>query len=199
MLRCCQARAGVAVPSVVGDVDEHFGSLLGVLAHLVGEDGLVTDEGAVGVTAGGEDGAMSARIKRAYFVEKAPRKEEELLEGNVLAERNEMHLVIAARELSLRRNKGGRVIHVVAARISRSSIDAYVAHDDGCFRRAGQGRHRAAKDRIIHLKRCWRLRPDDQVRRRRQRSVGTYSRHRCMSSNRTTDCVPDSSGIPKRK
>src|SRR6185437_14655763 len=124
-------RAGVAVPAVVGDVDENFGSLLGVLANLIGKDGLVADKGAVSMAAGGEDSAMNAWIEGAYFVEKTLGEEEELFERDVLAERNEMHLVIATRELPLRRNKGGGVIHVVAARISGSSIDAYVANDDG--------------------------------------------------------------------
>ncbi len=41
--------AGVAVPAVVGDVDQNFSAQLGELADLVAEDGLVADEGSVGV------------------------------------------------------------------------------------------------------------------------------------------------------
>ncbi len=39
--------AGVAVPAVVADVDEHLRAQLRKLAHLIGEDGFVADEDAV--------------------------------------------------------------------------------------------------------------------------------------------------------
>jgi hypothetical protein len=39
--------AGVAVPAVVADVDQHLGAQAGELAHLVGKDGLVADEDSV--------------------------------------------------------------------------------------------------------------------------------------------------------
>ncbi len=39
--------AGVAVPAVVADVDEDFGTELSEVANLVGEDGFVADEDAV--------------------------------------------------------------------------------------------------------------------------------------------------------
>ena len=56
--------AGVAVPSVVGDVDEDVGPCLSEVADLVAEDGLVADEGAVGVAACVEDGALLCRVRR---------------------------------------------------------------------------------------------------------------------------------------
>ena len=56
--------AGVAVPAVVGDVDQDIGALLGELADLVAEDGLVADEDAVGVAVGFEDGALLTADRR---------------------------------------------------------------------------------------------------------------------------------------
>src|ERR1700678_4474334 len=76
--------AGVAVPSVVGDVDEGFGSVLGELTDFVAEDGLVTDECAIGVATGFEDCAFPARLEEANFVEEAFCEEEELFVGDVL-------------------------------------------------------------------------------------------------------------------
>ena len=73
--------AGVAVPAVVGDVDEDVGALLGELADLVAEDGLVADEDAVGVAAGGEDGALLAGFEEPDFVEEIFAKKKSSLKG----------------------------------------------------------------------------------------------------------------------
>src|SRR5207302_6913614 len=77
--------AGVAVPAVIGDVDQDIGALLGEMADFVAEDGFVADEGSVGVAACGEDGALLAGFEETYFVEETLREEEELFVGNVLA------------------------------------------------------------------------------------------------------------------
>src|SRR5258705_10940445 len=88
--------AGVAVPAVVGDVDQDIGSLLGEMADLVAEDGFVAYEDSVGVAACFEDGALLAGFEETYFVQQTPGEEEELFVGNVLAEGDEMHLVVVA-------------------------------------------------------------------------------------------------------
>src|SRR5665213_2317306 len=52
--------AGVAVPAIVGDVDEDVCALQNKETHLVRKGGLVADEGAVVVAIVGEDGAVGA-------------------------------------------------------------------------------------------------------------------------------------------
>src|ERR1700744_492477 len=126
--------AGVAVPAVVGDVDEYVGTLLGEMADLVTEDGFVADEDAVGVAAGGEDGAVRAWLEGAYFVEEIFGEEEEFFEGDVLAEGNEVHLVIVADEGAVGIDEGGSVVRRVAGFIGRVRLEADVADDDGSLR-----------------------------------------------------------------
>src|SRR5882757_8778354 len=106
--------AGVAVPAVVGDVDQDIGSLLRELADFVSEDGFVTDEGSVGVTACFEDGALFAGFEETYFVQKTLCEEEELFVGNVLAKGDEMHLVVMACEGTVGSDKRGAVVERVA-------------------------------------------------------------------------------------
>src|SRR5579859_3259414 len=52
--------AGVAIPSVVADVDQHFSAELREVAHLVGEDGFVADEDAVAM-------ALVVRVDQAKY------------------------------------------------------------------------------------------------------------------------------------
>src|ERR1700735_5241817 len=101
--------AGVTVPAVVRDVDENVGSLLCEVTDLVAEDGLVADEHAVGVAPGFEDGALFAGFEVACVVEQALCEEEEVLEGDIFAERNQMHLVVVTCEDAIRGDKGGAV------------------------------------------------------------------------------------------
>ena len=57
-------RAGVAVPAVVADVDQHLGAQLRELAHLVGKDRLVADEDAVAMAVEAKDLALAPRVNR---------------------------------------------------------------------------------------------------------------------------------------
>jgi len=56
--------AGIAVPSVVADVDQHLGAETRELADLVGKDRFVTDEDTVAVAVETEDFALIAGVKR---------------------------------------------------------------------------------------------------------------------------------------
>src|SRR5260221_14586707 len=68
-------RAGIAIPPVIGDIDQHLRSLLYELPHLIAEDRLITDKGAVGMAASRKDGSLLSGIKGAYLVEQVLRKE----------------------------------------------------------------------------------------------------------------------------
>src|SRR5579871_1719700 len=94
--------ARVAIPSIIGDIDQHLGPHLRKLAHLIGKDGLVADESSIGMAIGGEDGTLLAGIEEANLGEETLGEEEEVLIGDVLAKWDEMHLVVTANELALR-------------------------------------------------------------------------------------------------
>ena len=143
--------AGVAVPAVVGDVNEDFGTLFGEFANLVAKDGLVADEGSVGVAARGEDDSVLAGIEGARFVEQTLCEEEKFLERDVLAEGDEVHLVVAGYEFPLRADEGGGVEEVVAAWVVSGAVSADVACDDGRAGLAGEIRHREAELRVVFL------------------------------------------------
>jgi hypothetical protein len=87
---------GVAIPAVVGDIDEYLRVIFHELADLVAEDGFVTDEDTIGVAIAMEDGAVGAAVHIAGPGGKLLREEEEVFEGNVLTPWNKVDLVIAA-------------------------------------------------------------------------------------------------------
>ena len=155
--------AGVAVPAVVGDIDEHIGSLLGEMADFVAEDRFVADEDTVGVTARREDGLVGARLEGAYFVEEIFCEEEEIFEGDVLAKGNEMHLVVVADEGAVSVDEGGAIVRDVTRLGGRVRLEAGVTGNDGGLRCAGKVRHGSAELWVDVLKRCGRFRPDDEV------------------------------------
>lgn len=155
--------AGIAIPAIVGDVDEHLRSLLNILANLVGKDGFITDESPIGMAVRGEDDTVSAGIEGAYFVEQTLCKEKEALEGNVLAKRNQVHLVVASSKISVRRDKRCGVEKFVSTGICIAAVDTDVADDNGSAGFAGERRERIAERRILLLKRRGRLGPDNKV------------------------------------
>src|SRR5437868_3884269 len=106
--------ARVTVPAIVGDVDQDIRAFPGETADLVAEDGLVTDEDSVGVAPAGEDFPLLAGFEETYFAEKTLCEEEELFVGDVLAEGNQMHLVVLAREGAVWGDEGRPVVHDVA-------------------------------------------------------------------------------------
>ncbi len=72
-------RAGVAVPAVVADVDEHLGAEPRELADLVGKDRFVADEDAVAMaTFRAEDLALVAAIEPRDFAGELARKEQQI-------------------------------------------------------------------------------------------------------------------------
>src|ERR1035437_5420831 len=88
--------AGVSVPGVVADVDQHLGAEAGELADLVGKDRFITDEDSVAVTVQEKDLALLAAIEPGDFSGEFAGEEKQLLERNILTERNEVNLVVAA-------------------------------------------------------------------------------------------------------
>ncbi len=102
--------AGIAVPAVIGDVDEDVGPLLGEMANLIAKDRFVADEDSVGVTARGEDSLVRAGFEGAYFVEEIFCEEEEIFERDVFAEGHEMHLVVVTDEGAIWVDKGCAVV-----------------------------------------------------------------------------------------
>ena len=86
--------AGVAVPAVVRDVDEDLGAFGGELADFAGEDGFVADEDAEFVVSGSERGARGAMGKIANRFGESGGEREDVAEGDVLAEGDEMDFVV---------------------------------------------------------------------------------------------------------
>ncbi len=140
MLRCCQAALVSPYQPSLEMLTRTSAPFELVLADLVGEDRLVADEDAVGVAAGGEDLAVAAGIEGADLVEEVLGEEEELLEGDVFAEGDEVHLVVAAGEGAVGGDEVGGVVEQVAAIfagvgvVGADAVDADVADDD---RRSG--------------------------------------------------------------
>jgi hypothetical protein len=154
MLRCCHA-------ALVSPYQPSLEMLM--RTDLVAEDGLVADEDAVSVAAGGEDGALGARLKGADFVEEIFGEEEELFEGNVLAEGDEVHLVVVTVEGAVGVDEGGAVVGGVAGFVRGVGLEADVSHDDGGLRRSSQGRHGGAELWVYVLERRGGLGPDDEI------------------------------------
>src|SRR5579862_2244347 len=71
LVQVLRVGATVAVPSVIGNVDEDLRALIGELADFVGEDGFVTDENAELFAAGIEGLARHSMSEFADFLGEA--------------------------------------------------------------------------------------------------------------------------------
>ena len=80
--------AGVAVPAVVGEVDEDLCTVAGEVADFVAEDGFVTDEGAEPVTARLEHPAFMPALEIDKLMRELLCKERKIPVGDVFAKRN---------------------------------------------------------------------------------------------------------------
>src|SRR5438105_11945711 len=84
-----------AVPTVIGDVHQHFGSALREETDLLGKDRFVTDEYSHLVAIEIEDCPLSARSEIPNVLSDLASKGKETLEGHIFAERHQMDLVVA--------------------------------------------------------------------------------------------------------
>src|ERR1035438_4862906 len=86
--------AGVAVPAVVGDVDQYLRPVLRKEAYLVGEDRLIADEEAESVAAGLKHLALLSALEIDELVRELLREEEQVAVGDVFTEGHEVNLVV---------------------------------------------------------------------------------------------------------
>src|SRR5277367_7149038 len=99
-------RACVAVPAIVGDVDEDLGSIHGELAYFIGKDRFIADEDTEGVSTCAEDLAILAAVEVVDLLSEVFREEEDIAVRDVFAKRHEMNLVVAANDIAVGRSKG---------------------------------------------------------------------------------------------
>src|SRR3984885_5869053 len=89
-------RAGVAVPAVVRDVDQHPGALLYEQPYLIAENLFVTDEDTKAVAIGGEDHAPPSMGHVAGRLGQVFGKGKKSLIRYVLSPRDQVNLVVTA-------------------------------------------------------------------------------------------------------
>ena len=88
--------ARIAVPTIVADIHQHLGAQASELPHLVGKNSLIADEDAVAMSIEVEDFALLAACKLSDSSGELARKEQKVLEGDVLSKRHEVDFVVAA-------------------------------------------------------------------------------------------------------
>src|SRR5579883_3495993 len=102
--------SGIAVPAIVGDVDEDLRALCRQLADFVGEDRFVADEDAKLLGSGPERGARGAARKVADSLGQASGESEDGGERDILAERHEVDLAVTAVPGAGGTDEGGGVV-----------------------------------------------------------------------------------------
>ena len=138
MFRCCKRCGRVAVPSVVGDIDEHFCAVKRELPYLVGEDRLVTDEDSDLHVPGIEWHATAAASEGTDLAGERLGEGDEILEWNEFAERYQMDFVVARDPLPAGCDQRSRVEDVRRPIAIASVINAHRPGDDVGIRRARQ-------------------------------------------------------------
>ena len=98
---------GVAVPAVVREVHQDVGATEGELANFVAKDGFVTDERPKSMVAGVEQRARVSGREVPCIGQQAAREKEDALEGDVLAERHQVHLGVVAGQAAVRLDESG--------------------------------------------------------------------------------------------
>jgi len=169
--------AGVAVPAIVREVDQHLRAETGKLANLVGEDRLIAEEDAVAMAIEAEDLALGSAAHLANVAGEGAGKGEQFMEGHILAEGNEVDFVVAAQGCAVRVDdqRGVVALHRV---FCFGESNAFSTDDQRSLRRGGHIVHRCLKARISFKIRRGRLRPCDQVRVRRVRRADNLALRR---------------------
>src|SRR5437588_6382823 len=101
-LQVLPGRAGLAIPEIIGDIDEHLSAVGGELAYFTGKDRFIADENAIASAVQVEDLALRSRSKVPDFARQLFSEKQEFLQGHIFAEGHQMDLVIATYHLALR-------------------------------------------------------------------------------------------------
>src|SRR5215469_3777512 len=148
-------RRGLAEPAVIRNHDQQFGTLLRELPHQIRENTLVADRRRNLVSVHLTDRVLGSGYKLTHLACQAFGKEKQGLEGNILPERNQMHLVIAGKPDAVRTKERGAVRWRIAG-----SID--VPDQEIGTELSGDLPHACAKPLIGEVERRWCFRPNDQ-------------------------------------
>src|SRR5579863_9454662 len=156
--------ATVAVPSVIGNVDENRRAPIGELAHFIGEYGFVADEQAEPLVSRIQRLARRAMLKLADLFRQAAGKRKYAWKRKVLSERHQMSLVVPRRPLAARTDQRGGVEERAGLR-TRGRIRRGSDGSDDCPG-VGVASHRTpgfAEPCIVGEKWRGRLWPYDQI------------------------------------
>src|SRR5579872_6176179 len=140
-----------AKPSVIGDVHQHLGAIVGKVPYLVAEYRFVADEGAELVSADIKDLALGSTGKVANIARELVCEPEEILIWDILSPGHEVNLIVPRREVTLRRHQTGGVEHVVAVRLA-SGNETYISKNQIGVAIECKARHPIAKAGIVLLK-----------------------------------------------
>ncbi len=168
MFRCCHgALVSPYQPSSLM-LTSTSAPISGKVADLVGKDGFVADEDAVAMTrpvlCGKEkDAAVGSAREVADPAGELVGKDEQIFEGNVFAERNEVDLVVAADAASVGSDDHGGVVIVPGLKVGRVFV-ADAADNHWRLHRSSQSGDRMLEARIGLEERRRRLGPDNEIR-----------------------------------
>src|SRR6185312_14259547 len=85
----------LAIPSIVGDIDQDLGAVGNELAYFIRKDRFITNDHSEFGAAEIEDAALRAAREVSHFTSQLAGEEEKLFERHVFAEGDQMNLVIA--------------------------------------------------------------------------------------------------------
>src|ERR1039457_2300746 len=97
-------RTGIAVPPVIADVYKHLSAQLRELANLIRKDRLITDEYPITMSVESKHLSLLTASEPRHTASKFMCEEEQLLKRNILAKWNEVDLVIASHQRTVRPN-----------------------------------------------------------------------------------------------
>src|SRR5665213_3591936 len=103
--------AGIAIPAIIGNINQNVRALLYKRAYCVGENRLVPYEHSVAMTVRRKYHPVFSRCHMAHLVRQRSCKGQQLWERRVFAKRDQMHLVVATNKHSIWGNKCGGVKH----------------------------------------------------------------------------------------
>src|ERR1700761_4814107 len=127
-------RTRVAIPAIIGNIDQHFRSVFREQAYFVAENFLVADEDTKAMAASRKDHAPPAVGHVASLLGQVPGEGEKVLIRDVLSPGNEVDLVVTTGHRAISAHEECGVVHVVAGpvRVQRGGAgDHWRMHVNG--------------------------------------------------------------------
>src|ERR1039457_5225249 len=164
LLQMLLPRAAVAVPPVIGNIQQNLCALQRPLPYFVGKNRFVADKHSHSLASSLQRHTRCAVLKLSHLFGQPSSERKQLRKRQILPEWHQMHFVISSYPLPLRvdQRRGIENLRILCPAM-HGGRDADRARDHPRSRLSSQRAHRLSKHGVVGVERRRRLGPDNQI------------------------------------